>query len=114
HRSRITRQQSERNCHMPAVKQTPKIGEGKPGPGRPKGKPNRTTALLKDAILQAATEAGRAGGLVGYLKAQAEANPQSYLPLLGKVLPLQVVGDAENPVTVHVIERRIVRSNPGN
>jgi hypothetical protein len=41
-----------------AEKETPKIGQGKPGPGRPKGLPNKTTALLKDAILKAASVAG--------------------------------------------------------
>ena len=34
--------------------------------------------------------------MVGYLKAQALANPQSFLPLLGKVLPLQVAGQGPN------------------
>ncbi len=42
-----------------------------PGPGRPKGVPNKTTALLKDAILKAAEGAGGQGGLVGYLQTQA-------------------------------------------
>ena len=78
-----------------SVKQTAEnaIGKGKPGPGRPKGVPNKSTQLLKDAILAAATKAGGKDGLVGYLNAQATANPQSFLPLLGKVLPLQVTGE---------------------
>jgi len=80
-------------------KQTLEIGKGKPGPGRPKGLPNRTTALLKDAILQAATEAGE-GDMVAYLKVQAVANPGPFMALLGKVLPLQVIGDADNPLSV--------------
>ena len=54
---------------------------------------NKTTALLKDAILKAATEAGE-GSLVQYLKEQAKANPGPFLALLGKVLPLQVEVDA--------------------
>jgi len=65
-----------------------------PGPGRPKGLPNKTTALLKDAILQAADQAGADGrgkdGLVGYLKARALDTPGPFLALLGKVLPVQV------------------------
>lgn len=91
---------------MPAaVKQTAenKIGKGKPGPGRPKGKPNKTTALLKDAILQAAEEAGGKDGLVGYLKTQAAANPGPFMALLGKVLPTQIAGDSEAPI-IHRIE----------
>ena len=75
------------------VKQTSenaKIGQGAPGPGRPKGVPNKITTALKDAILQAAAAAGGEEGLVGYLTTQASENPQSFLPLLGKVLPMQV------------------------
>lgn len=58
--------------------------------GRKKGTPNKTTALLKDAILQAAEDAGGKEGLVGYLTAQAKENPGPFLSLLGKVLPVQL------------------------
>jgi len=68
-------------------------------PGRPKGVPNKTTALLKDAILKAAEQAGD-GDIVTYLTAQAVANPGPFMALLGKVLPLQVIGDAENPLSI--------------
>jgi hypothetical protein len=43
------------------VKETrnnPRPGDGTPGPGRPKGVPNKSTALLKDAILKAGEIAG--------------------------------------------------------
>lgn len=77
--------------------------------GRQAGTPNKTTALLKDAILKAAEQAGGAEGLVGYLEAQAKASPAAFMSLLGKVLPMQVVGDEDNPVTHKVIiERTIV------
>ena len=82
-----------------ADKETLRIGEGKPGPGRPKGVPNKTTALLKDAILLAAQKAGGGeDGLVNYLQQQAIANPGPFLSLLGKVLPMTVAGDKENPL----------------
>lgn len=68
------------------------IGKGKAGPGRPKGMPNKTTALIKDAIIQAAENAGGEGGMVGYLTLQATENPGPFLALLGKVLPTQVNG----------------------
>lgn len=65
--------------------------------GRKKGTPNKTTALLKDAILNAAEEAGneveKGGGITAYLKAQATLNPGPYLSLLGKVLPTQLEGN---------------------
>lgn len=85
-----------------AVKETAgnAIGKGKPGPGRPKGIPNKTTTLLKEAILEAAALAGGEGGLVGYLALQASENPQSFIPLLGKVLPMQVTGEGGGPLTI--------------
>jgi hypothetical protein len=92
-----------------AVKKTGKIGEGKAGPGRPKGLPNKTTAIIKDAIIQAATNAG-GGDMVEYLTQQARMNPGPFLSLLGKVLPMQIAGDPDNPI-IHRIERRIVRPN---
>ena len=77
--------------------------------GRKKGTPNKIAALLKDAILQAATDAGD-GDLVKYLETQAEVNSTAFLGLLGKVLPLQVAGDADNPLEmIHKIERVIVQ-----
>jgi hypothetical protein len=66
--------------------------------GRQKGTPNKITAFLKDAILQAA-EAAHDGGTVGYLTEQANANPAAFMTLLGKVLPMQVEG-GENPVSI--------------
>jgi hypothetical protein len=84
-----------------SVKETgKKLFAGKPGPGRPKGVPNKSTTLLKDAILQAAHNAGGEKGLVGYLTAQATASPQSFLPLLGKVLPMQVTGEDGGPIQI--------------
>ncbi|WP_024896871.1 hypothetical protein [Brucella rhizosphaerae] len=71
------------------------------GKGRPKGAVNKTTALLKDAILTAATQAGdKTGkdGLVSYLTQQAEENPVAFMGLLGKVLPLQIAGDPNQPL----------------
>ena len=69
--------------------------------GRTKGTPNKTTALLKDAILRAATKAGGGkNGLVTYLEKQAKDNPAPFLSLLGKVLPLQVSGNLDGQLTV--------------
>jgi hypothetical protein len=75
--------------------------------GRTKGVPNKTTGLLKDAILQAADAAGGKDGLVGYLTKQAEDEPVAFMGMLGKVLPLQLVGDPNAPV-VHEIVMRVV------
>ncbi len=69
--------------------------------GRPKGALNKTTALLKDAILQAAEEAGQVEGgkpgegLKDYLKARAIDTPGPFMALLGKILPNEMA-NAEN------------------
>jgi hypothetical protein len=68
--------------------------------GRQKGTPNKTTALLKDAILIAADRAGDREGLVGYLTFQAKTNPAPFMTLLGKVLPTQIGGDPNNPLEI--------------
>lgn len=78
------------------VKQTQRNVLG-PGPGRPKGGMNKTTALLKDAILKAAEDAGD-GSLVVYLTKQAKENPKAFLSLLGRVLPLQINADISGDV----------------
>lgn len=71
-------------------------------PGRPKGVPNKATALLKDAILIAAERAGE-GDLAAYLHAQAIANPGPFMALLGKVLPLQVAGKLDGSFALTVL-----------
>ena len=88
-----------------AVKKTDKnkIGAGKAGPGRPKGVPNKTTALIKDAIIQAATNAGNEygqDGMVSYLQEQAHKNPGPFMGLLGKVLPTQLADADGGNVTI--------------
>ena len=75
--------------------------------GRPKGSPNKSTALLKDAILNAAEKAGDKEGMVGYLEKQARENPTSFNGLLGKVLPLQIANDGDDTFKVTLIERVI-------
>lgn len=84
------------NRVLPAAKRKPPAA----GMGRKKGVPNKTTALLKDAILEAAKEAGGEGGLVGYLTLQARTNPGPFMSLLGKVLPMQVTGLNDGPLKI--------------
>jgi hypothetical protein len=75
------------------------------GKGRAKGTPNKTTALLKDAILKAADAAGGKEGMIGYLTTQAKDNPGPFMALLGKVLPMQVAGDPNQPLVVEIVNR---------
>lgn len=58
-------------------------------PGRPKGSQNKTTAALKDAILNAFVTVGGEG----YLAQVARDDPRTFCTLLGKVLPMQIAGD---------------------
>lgn len=66
----------------------PRVGDGTPGPGRPKGTPNKNTTAIKDMILQALENKGG----TEYLEKQADENPTAFLTLVGKVLPTQLTG----------------------
>ena len=64
-----------------------------PGPGRPKGVPNKVNRDLKEAYLMAANLAGGKEGLIGYLKKQAELeNPSAFMTGLSKLLPSMLEG----------------------
>lgn len=66
------------------------------GPGRPKGSPNRTSAAIKEAILNAFEKVNGEE----YLVKLAQTDPRTFCTLLGKVLPTTMVGDPDNPVNV--------------
>lgn len=72
------------------------------GKGRPKGSVNKTTAMLKEAILGAATSTGFDGkgkdGLMGYCAFLATTEPKAFATLLGRVLPMQVTGEDGGPI----------------
>ncbi len=93
-----------------AVKQTFGNLPG-PGPGRPKGQPNKTTQLLKEAIIKAAEAVGedKSGkdGLVGYCMFLAKDEPKAFAALLGKVLPMQVTGEDGGALVINVVKRGV-------
>jgi hypothetical protein len=64
--------------------------------GRAKGTPNKLSGDVKAMVLGALEEKGG----VDYLVEQADKNPTAFLTLVGKVLPMTVAGDPENPVKV--------------
>jgi hypothetical protein len=61
--------------------------------GRKAGTPNKIPAALKDMILQALANVGGAA----YLQDQAIKNPNAFLSLIGRVLPLQVKQGGDDP-----------------
>lgn len=77
------------------------------GRGRVKGTPNKTTALLKDAIIRAAEAAGEdqngKNGLVGYCTFLAKDEPKAFAQLLGKVLPMQITGEGDGSLKIEVV-----------
>jgi hypothetical protein len=79
-----------------------------PNAGRKVGSTNKTTGVLKEAILLAAQQIGDLNergrdGLVGYLRFLARSYPQAYVSLLGRVLPLQVRVDGQAEVTYRTV-----------
>lgn len=71
-----------------------KKGEKRPNQGRPKGMPNKNTALIREMVAQALDQAGG----VDYLVQVAQSNPGPFLGLVGKVLPIQVTGEGGGAV----------------
>lgn len=84
------------------------MAAGQKSGGRVKGTPNKTTALLKEAILGAATATGSdgkgRGGLMGYCTFLAKDEPKAFAQLLGKVLPMQVTGEDGGPIKVTQVQ----------
>ncbi len=82
--------------------------------GRTKGTPNKTSGLLKEAIILAAQEAGKKihpnddDGLVAYCRFLAMEEPKAFSTLLGRVLPMQVTGENGGAIEVTQIVRKIV------
>lgn len=62
------------------------MAKGKKTGGRKAGTPNKLTGAVKDMVLTALAESGG----VEYLKLQARENPNAFLTLVGKVIPLQL------------------------
>ena len=72
---------------------------GTPGTGgRPKGSHNKVSKQLKDMILGALDDIGGQD----YLSGQARENPNAFLALVGRVLPMTVAGDKDNPLQTTV------------
>lgn len=86
---------------MAKPKGSPKTG------GRQKGTPKKLTADLRTAILGAL----EAKGGQAYLEEVAGSDPRTFCALLGKVLPMQIEGDA-NVVAVPILNVSLTRDKP--
>jgi hypothetical protein len=82
-----------------------KKGEKRPGQG--KRGPNKSTKELKEMILGALDQSGGVEYLVE--RANDPRTASAFLSLVGKVLPMTVAGDKDNPLqAVLKIERVII------
>lgn len=76
----------------------PRVGDGTPGPGRPKGVRNKTTQAAKDAIAEAAEALGGATRLVAWVKEDPANERVFWGTIYPKLLPLQVAGEGGGPL----------------
>lgn len=78
---------------MAKLKGSPKTG------GRQSGTPNRINGNVKEMVLKALDGAGG----VDYLIEQSQQNPGNFLSLVGRVLPMQLEGTADDgAITINV------------
>lgn len=86
---------------MEESKNTTKFGKG--NPGKPKGAINHNTRAAKDAIALAAEKLGGADRLVEWAKEDALNERVFWGTIYPKLLPLQVQGDKDAPLAVHIV-----------
>lgn len=79
-------------------KQSSGRGGARPGAGRPKGSLDKGNALIREMIVEALNGAGG----VRYLEGVARTHPAAFLSLVGKVMPIQVAGDPDNPLLANL------------
>ena len=89
----------------PVKKTASKPGLGKygnlpgPGPGRPKGVPNKFTGELKEAIL-AGVNGSHKLGVSGFVLKLSLDTPTSAAALLGRLIPVSMVGTLGGKIVV--------------
>ncbi len=74
------------------VKKTKKTFPGGPGPGRPKGVPNKVSGVAKDAIARVFDEIGG----IEHMADWAREHPTQFYNIYSKLIPVQVDGAGEN------------------
>jgi len=66
-------------------------------PGRPVGAKNKVTILVKDAFAQAFSELQDDDDV--RLSAWGKQNPTEFYKLASKLIPIQLAGDPDNPIS---------------
>lgn len=72
--------------------------KGNAGRGRPKGSLNKTTVAAKEAIQLAAEGLGGTERLIAWAQEDPLNERAFWASIYPKLLPLQVVGDPDNPL----------------
>jgi hypothetical protein len=75
-----------------------------PGPGRPKGVPNKISGLAKNNIAKVFDEIGGVPRMCEW----ALANQTEFYKLYARLVPVQVTGDAENPIAVADVTAKVL------
>ena len=75
----------------------------RPGPGRPRGVPNKFTGELKEAIL-AGVNGSNKQGVAGFVLDLSLNTPTSAAALLGRLIPVSMTGTIDAHLTVRHID----------
>ena len=87
----------------------PRVGDGTPGPGRPKGCKNKMTQSAKEAFQHAFDSRGGAEGLAQW----AEDNATDFYKLYARLIPVEQVGKDGSDLIPKGIVIRVVHGNDG-
>lgn len=71
-------------------------------PGKPKGAVNKSTRVVKEVFADVFSDLQE--DKKANLKEWAKENPTEFYKLASKLIPVQLTGDAENPVTLNVVD----------
>lgn len=86
-----------------------RVGDGTPGPGRPKGSVNKTTVKAKEAFQLAFDQLGGYTRMVEWAESDPD-NLKTFYSLYARLIPTEVAGSKEAPLSIEII-RRVIGAN---